>query len=341
MSFFAKASPVSALAPMQDVTDANFMRLVADYGPPDVFFAEYFRIHEFSRLENHILEAILSKPEGRPVCAQFIGEDIFHIVRSIGSLSKYSQIDCLDLNMGCPAPKVYRKNVGGGLLREPVKIREILKAMREAWPKTLSVKMRLGFENKNDLFKILDIINESGVDFITLHGRSVKQLYRGGVDYEAIAEAARHCRIPLIANGDLSTAKKALKVARETGCAGMMIGRHAMRNPWIFRQIRELEDGKEMFEPKFSDVYGYITKLYETTIAANPDIKYVDGRLKKFLNFVGVSVDEDGSFLREMRLARGITDLMEVCKRHLLETPEKLYADEPNPMLCPRPNHES
>lgn len=331
---------VSALAPMQDVSGAGFMRLIADFGPPDIFFAEYFRVHEFSRLDPPVLEAVLSNPAGRPVCAQIIGEDVFHIRRTIGLLKKYPQIQYLDLNAGCPAPKVYRKNVGGGLLREPEKIREILTAMRGEWPGKLSLKTRLGFDSKAALPKVVEIANSCGLDFFTLHGRTVKQLYRGGVDYAAIAEAAKMSDIPLIANGDIETAEKAAKVAELTKCAGVMIGRNAMRNPWIFRQISELKNSSEIFRPKLGDAYNYIKKLYEWTISNNPDIVHPDGRMKKFLNFIALSVDEDGAFLREMRLARGIGALMEVCKRHLLENPEKPFADKPHPSLCARPNHE-
>ena len=331
---------VSALAPMQDVSGADFMRLVADCGAPDIFFAEYFRVHEFSRLDAHVLDAVLSNPSGKPVCAQIIGEDVFHIKRTIGLLKKYPQITYLDLNAGCPAPKVYRKNVGGGLLREPKKIKEILTAMRGEWHGKLSLKTRLGFDSDNAFTEVVEIANSCGLDFITLHGRTVKQLYRGDVNYTAIAQAVRQSDIPVIANGDIDTARKALDVAESTKCAGVMIGRNAMRNPWIFRQISELKNSQKIFEPTLGDVYGYIQKLYEQTISNKPDIFHPDGRLKKFLNFIALSVDENGDFLREMRLARGIDNLLEVCKKHLAHSPEKPFADKPYPKLCARPNHE-
>lgn len=325
---------------MQDVTDAEFMSVIAECGAPDFFIAEYFRVHEFSTLERSVLKTVLSRPAGIPVSAQFIGEDEFHIARSISLLKKYPQIEYLDLNIGCPAPKVYRKNVGGGLLKEPKKIRSILKVMRENWDKSLSVKMRLGFENHDFLEEIIGILNESSINFATIHGRTVKQLYRGKVDYDAIKKAVSLSKFPIIANGDLTTAKKALQVAEFTGAKGVMVGRHAIRNPWIFRQIKELNRGEKMFEPALLDVYEYVEKIRDKIIMKNPQIRYADGRMKKFLNFIATGVDEDGNFLTEMRHVRGIDALMECCKRHLLENPAKPFAPEPYPNLCPRPNHE-
>ncbi|MBO7521001.1 MAG: tRNA-dihydrouridine synthase family protein, partial [Opitutales bacterium] len=323
MELFDAANPVCALAPMQDITDSGFMSVVAECGAPDFFVAEYFRVHEFSTLEKSVLEAVLSSPASKPVSAQIIGEDEFHIVRTISLLKKYPQIKYLDLNIGCPAPKVYRKNVGGGLLKEPKKIRSILKAMRENWGGFLSAKTRLGFGSADALEEIVGIINESGADFFTLHGRTVKQLYRGEADYEAIRKAAKLSKIPLIANGDLTSAKKALQVAEFTGAKGVMIGRHAVRNPWIFRQIKELQEGREMFLPTLADAYQYAEKIHEHIIKSNPQIRYADGRMKKFLNFIGLGVDGDGAFLNEMRRAKGIAGLFEVCKKHMLSNPSK------------------
>ncbi len=103
---------------MQDVTDLAFMRVVAAYGPPDYFFTEFFRVHAQSRPERHILRSIDENDTGRPVFAQLIGEDIPHMLRTVEALARHP-IAGIDLNLGCPAPKVYKKNVGGGLLRDP------------------------------------------------------------------------------------------------------------------------------------------------------------------------------------------------------------------------------
>src|ERR1700689_4714024 len=116
---------------MQDVTGLAFMRVIAAYGAPDYFFTEFFRVHAQSRPERHILRSIDENATGRPIFAQLIGEDIGHLERTAAELARHP-ITGIDRNLGCPAPKVYRKNVGGGLLREPEQIGEILRALRAA-----------------------------------------------------------------------------------------------------------------------------------------------------------------------------------------------------------------
>lgn len=340
MKMFDSEAPICALAPMQDITGADFMELIAKIGAPDFFVTEYFRVHETATFDKPILKSLGADLGSAPLCVQFIGESECHMKRCIEELLKYPHIKMLDFNMGCPAPKVYKKNVGGGLLKDLKKAASVIRAMRKAWPHTLSVKTRLGFDDPAAMPEIVKIINGEGADFMTLHGRTVKQLYRGGVDYAAIAKAAELSKIPLIANGDITSAKFAFEVLKLTGARGVMFGRQAVRNPWIFRQFHELKAKKEPFKPTLADVYKYVEAIYEKHISKNANIKYLDGRMKKFLNFIALGVDCEGAFLREMRLAIGIDEVMRICENHLLKNPEKPFADEPFKNLCPRPNHE-
>src|SRR5437870_5740206 len=123
--------PILALAPMQDVTDLPFLDLMTRFGGADVYFTEYFRVHETSNLDKQILRSITENPTGRPVIAQMIGNDVPSLVRTARDLQQYP-IAAVDLNLGCPAPVVYRKCAGGGLLREPARVDGILGALRDA-----------------------------------------------------------------------------------------------------------------------------------------------------------------------------------------------------------------
>ena len=166
--------PLTALAPMQDVTNHWFMKVIAHYGSPDYFFTEYFRVNDTSRLNRSILASITSNDTGRPIFAQMIGESIPDLVRTAIDLCNYN-IAGVDLNMGCPAPRIYRKNVGGGLLLSPEKVDRILGELRQAVnDRPLSVKMRVGFENTDTFYFILDLINRHSIDLLSLHGRTVK-----------------------------------------------------------------------------------------------------------------------------------------------------------------------
>ena len=332
--------PLTALAPMQDVTDLAFMRVVAHYGAPDYFFTEFFRVHAQSRPEKHILRSIDENNTGRPVFAQMIGEDVAHLVRTAGELLHHP-VAGLDLNLGCPAPKIYKKNVGGGLLRDPARIDEILAALRAATPGLFTVKMRIGFENTGNFDRILDLVTARGADLLSVHGRTVREMYRSEVHYDFIARAAARVPCPVLANGNITSAAKAAEVVAETKAAGVMIGRHAIRNPWIFRQCRERFAGGTVLRVTLADVREYIERLYRATAHEGFLERAHVNKMKKYLNFVGQSVDPAGAFLHDMRRAETEAELFTICDRHLLTEPGREFAAEPYPGVIARPNCET
>ncbi len=332
--------PLTALAPMQDVTDLAFMRVIAHYGAPDYFFTEFIRVHAHSRPEKHILRSIDENTTGRPVFAQLIGEEIVHLERTVADLRSHP-VAGIDLNLGCPAPKVYKKNVGGGLLRDPARIDEILSALRAAVPGLFTVKMRIGFDSTEHYTRLLDLMNRHRVDLLSVHGRTVKEMYRSDVHYDFIATAARNVRCPVLANGNVTSAARAAAIVAETGAAGVMIGRHAIRNPWIFRQCREQFAGQLPAPVVLAQVRDYVERLYEATRTATiPERAHVN-KMKKYLNFVGQSVDPQGAFLHAMRRAETAEQLFAICDHHLLAEPDQPFAPEPYAGVIARPNCET
>ena len=234
----AHGEPVLVLAPMQDVTHLAFWTLMTRYGGADIYCTEYFRVHADSRLDREILASITENPTGRPVVAQMMGNDIPHLVRTAKELQQYP-IAAVDLNLGCPVPVVYRKCAGGGLLREPERVDAILGALREAVTIPFTVKTRLGFDDPAIFDRLLPIYARHSLDLLTVHGRTVKEMYRTAVHYEYIARAVAEMPCPVVANGNVSSAESAEEVLRLTGARGLMIGRAAIRNPWIFEHNRQ------------------------------------------------------------------------------------------------------
>ncbi len=324
---------------MQYVTDAAFMRTVAHYGAPDYFFTEYFRVHAQSRPEKHILRSITENDTGRPVFAQMIGEEPSELSRTARELCQLGASG-IDLNMGCPAPLIYRKNVGGGLLREPARVDRILGCLRDAVPGLFTVKMRIGFDSTEHLDELLALIDKHSVDLLSLHGRTVKEMYRSTVHYDVIAHAVARVKCPLLANGEVSSAIKAEQVLVSTGAAGVMVGRHAIRNPWLFRQCRERFAGGPSVAPTLGDVREYVERLYYATRAEDAREHAHVTKLKKYLNFVGLGVDADGAFLHAARRASSERELFAVCDAHLLRDPARAFAAEPYPGLLARPRCE-
>jgi tRNA-dihydrouridine synthase B len=334
--------PLTALAPMQDVTDLAFMGVIAHYGAPDFFFTEFFRVHSQSKPEKHILRSIDENATGRPVFAQLIGEDLGHLARTATELLRHN-VAGIDLNLGCPAPKVYKKNVGGGLLREPERIGEILATLRAIVPGRFTVKMRIGFDDTSPLDRVVDLVNEHRVDLLTVHGRTVKEMYRSEVHYDFIARAVARAHCPVLANGNVTSAPRAVAVVAETKAAGVMIGRHAIRNPWIFRQCREIFSGQPVTPLTLADVRDYIERLYRATTVPDLVERYHVNKMKKYLNFVGQSVDPTGAFLHDMRRTETEAELFATCDRHLIAdgAAAREFAPEPYPGVIARPNCET
>lgn len=324
---------------MQDVTDLAFMTTISQYGSPDYFFTEYFRVTPDSMPNQYILRSITENTTGRPVFAQMIGEDIPALVRVAKELSRYP-VAGIDLNMGCPAPRIYRKNVGGGLLRDPEKINQILGELRSAVDGLLTVKMRIGFEDTANFDKILALINHHEIDLLSLHGRTVQGGYHSVVQYDAIAHAVPQVKCPVLANGNVTSAAAAVTILKSTGAAGVMIGRSAIRNPWIFQQIRQLFSDQTVTEITLGEVREYIERLRQMTTSSTVPERARTNHMKRYLNYIAQSVDADGNFLNQMRQAQTEADLLEVCDRHLLSTPNTIFSPEPYPGLLARPKSE-
>lgn len=325
---------------MQDVTDLRFMSVIANYGSPDYFFTEYFRVHASSSLDKNILNSITENSTGRPLFAQLIGESVPDLVRTAIELSHYP-VAGIDLNMGCPAPRIYRKNVGGGLLRDPQKVSRILGELRKAVKGLLTVKMRIGFEDTANFEQLLDLLNLHEIDLLSLHGRTVKERYHSKVHYELITDAVQRVNCPVLANGNVTSAISAAAVLNTTGAAGVMIGRAAIRNPWIFQQIRQYLSGQPVSTVTLAEVREYIERLRLTMAAPILPERVRVNHLKMYLNYIAQGVDAAGVFLKSMRLSQTEAELLQVCDRCLLDNPEQEFALEPYSGLVARPSSET
>jgi tRNA-dihydrouridine synthase len=316
--------PLLALAPMQEVTDWAFWKLMASYGGADVYYTEYFRVYAGSRLDRTILKSVDENPTGRPAIAQMIGNDIPSLVRTAKELQEHP-IVAVDLNLGCPAPVVYRKCAGGGLLREPEKVDAILGALRDAVQIKFTVKTRIGFDSPVVFDRLLPIFAKHSIDLLTVHARTVKEMYWSEVHYEFIARAVQAVRCPVLANGNIYSAQKAEAVLQQTGARGLMIGRGAIRNPWMFQQIRDHLAGRKPFVPRGRDVLGYIRSLWESSIKPETRESSQVMHMKRFMNFLGLGVDAEGKFLHAIRRATTKAEFFAICE-------SSLDHDQPTPL---------
>lgn len=326
--------PTLHLAPMQDVTDLTFLRVLSRYGGADVYVTEYFRVHEASKPDPWILRSIDENPTGRPIFAQMIGQDIPALVRTAKQLLEHP-VAGVDLNLGCPAPVVCKKEAGGGLLRNLPKIDRILGALREAIPTRFTVKTRVGYHTPDEFPALLELFSRHAIDSLAIHGRTVTERYQTPVHPDCIRRAVETLPCPVVANGNIVDAATGLAWHRLTGAAGLMIGRGAIRNPWIFDQLRAAFAGEDGPTPTCRDLLGYIRKLYEEvasdTTRFDP-LGHVQ-RMKKTIIFATQGFDPD--FEHRLRRAKAPDEFDAICRDFLdHDAPMPTLPQENSRLFC-------
>ena len=315
-SLFQSGSPVLSLAPMQDITDLPFWRLMSKYDGADLYFTEFFRVTPHYVPEKNILRSIIENPTGRPAVAQIIGNDLDAMARTAKALEKHA-VAAIDLNLGCPAPVVYRKCAGGGLLRDLPRVDALLAALRDAVDGAFTVKTRIGFESPGEFDALLEVFAKHRLDLLTVHGRTVAEKYGPHVHLDRIAQAVRFLPFPVQANGNVIFAASAVETLAQTGAAGLMIGRGAIRNPWIFSQIRDRMAGREVSLPTGRQVLDYISDLYEAVCSPGVPEKAQVQKMKKYMNFLGEGLDDSAAFLHDIRRCTTRDEFFSICSRHL------------------------
>lgn len=225
-----------ALAPMKDVTDLAFIKTLNDLNSlPDYFITEYFRtVAHHKKMDPYIMRSIDENPTGRPIYGQLVGQEPEHLVRDALNLMNHACAG-VDLNMGCPAPIVCRRGAGGGMLRSLRAMDSALGALRDSLPAGgFSVKCRLGYETPDEFERILPVIARHAPDRVCIHARTVREGYRSPVHPEWVKWAVETLKCPVIANGNIVDTQTAEAWVRLAAPAGLMAGRTALRNPWIF-----------------------------------------------------------------------------------------------------------
>lgn len=316
LDFLPQDRPALVLAPMQDVTDLPFMRVIARRGAPDWFVTEYFRVHPESCLNKYILRSIVENLTDRPVFAQMIGRDLSSLIRSANQLAEYP-IAGIDLNLGCPAPIVCRKDAGGGLLRNPEVVNRLIGSLREAIPGRFTVKTRLGYTTPDEFPKLLEIFRSHAIDGLTIHGRTVMERYQTPVHPEKVRSAVEVMPCPVIANGNVVDVASGLAYLAHTGAAGLMVGRGAIRNPWIFSQFQASFASEGMRIPTYRDLWEYVLELYQEIASETPKFNPLSHvqRMKKTMAYITHGLE--GDFEYDMRRAKTPEDFEEICRRHL------------------------
>ena len=228
---------ILALAPLAGFTDLPFRSVVKKFGA-DVTFSEMISANALKYRCEKTFKMLEKSPLETPYIVQIAGSDLENIKEAVLILNDVEGIDGIDLNCGCPVPKIISQEAGSSLLLNLPKMQKIIETIKHHSNKRYtSAKVRLGFNSKIPE-EIAKACESAGVDFLSMHGRTRAGAYKAEVDYHAIARAREAVSIPVIANGDITSYQKALHVKEITGSEHLMIGRGAIGNPWIFYQIK-------------------------------------------------------------------------------------------------------
>ena len=242
------------LAPMAGVTDLPFRTLCKEQGA-GLICMEMISAKAISFHNKNTIALMEIDPCEHPVSMQLFGSEP-DLMAEVAKSIEDRDFDILDINMGCPVPKVVNNGEGSALLKNPNLIEEIVRKVSSAISKPLTVKVRIGFENEPvDIVEIAKRIEDAGAAALAVHGRTRQQYYSGTADWDTIRRIKEAISIPVIGNGDVDSPKKAEKLVRETGCDGVMIGRAVRGNPWIFREMNHyFTTGELLPRPSWEEI---------------------------------------------------------------------------------------
>ncbi len=320
--------PAVVLAPMEGVTDVAFRRLIRRIGGPGLTYTEFIASKGIAKGNRHAWRMAEFDPDERPIVLQIYGREP-HLMAEAGRLLQDSGASIIDINMGCPSKKVCNHSGGSALMKEPKLALEIVKAVRAAVTIPLTVKMRSGFDATNrNAPELAWAFQEEGAEAITIHWRTRADRYMGTRAVDKIAETVQKVSIPVVGNGDVIDIPSAKAMFDDTGCAGVMVGRGALKNPWSMLEIGSWLRDIPYTPPAALERLGAIEFYIEQFISTmhTPDGDFAEtavlGKLKQMSKYFIADQTTRLQILRSQQLV----DATDLLRRHFHGMAETAHA---------------
>lgn len=272
--------PPLILSPMAGVTDYTFRRLIKRRGGVGLVVSEFISVEGLTRHNPKSKRQMRFDEEERPFAVQIFGGQSERMAMG-AEMAEEVGADILDVNCGCPAPKVVKNGGGSGLLREPERLETILKEIKKRISIPLTLKVRTGYtESSINVVEIAKMAEQCGVEHIQVHGRTREQGYKGLANWDRIAAVKQAVSVPVSGNGDITTLEYGFEKWSESGVDGILIGRGAMQNPWIFRQFADVIAGREPYQPDLQEKKDVLLEFFSMCREEMPELPAL-GKMKQ------------------------------------------------------------
>ena len=326
-------NPPLVLSPMAGVTDISFRRLVKQRGGIGLTVSEFISVEGLTRNNPKSKRQMRFYQNERPFAVQIFGGQPERMCMA-AEMAQEVGADILDVNCGCPAPKVVKHGGGSGLLKDYQRLETILTEIKKAITIPLTIKIRAGFyDHTINAVETAKLAEDCGVEHIALHGRTKEQGYRGLANWDLVKQIKEVVSVPVSGSGDVNTIQQAFDRFRETGCDGVLIGRGAMANPWIFRQIEDAMHDREPFQPTLEDKRALLLEYFDMLREDMPQMAAI-GRMKQLAGQFTRGLRGGALFRTALYHSHSVTEILDRISEYFETiTAGKQYFGEAGPSL--------